>query len=171
MGNYADALAQGQSLGAVPNFDTTRRNQTKVGAGLSVEQTLSKKLGFFARLAANDGKSEDYSFSQVDRSASVGVTLSGVDWNRSDDKLGVAWAMHGLASGHRAYLAAGGYDFVLGDGKLPNYKPETIFETYYAFKLGKYQQLSLDYQWIKNPAYNADRGPVQVYGLRWHTEF
>ncbi len=170
MGNYVDALAQGQSLGSAPNFDTTRRNQTKVGAGLAVEQTLSKNVGFFARIAANDGKSEDYSFTQVDRSISTGLSFSGVSWNRSEDKLGVALGMNGLSDAHRAYLAAGGYDFVLGDGKLPNYKPETIAETYYAWKLGRHQQISANFQWIKNPAYNADRGPVQVYGVRWHIE-
>jgi high affinity Mn2+ porin len=77
--------------------------------------------------------------------------------------------MHGLSSGHRAYLAAGGSDFTLGDGRL-NYKPETITETYYLWQIGR-QQLSVNAQFIKNPAYNADRGPVRVVGVRWHTEF
>ena len=169
MGNYIDALAQGASLSATPNFNTTRRNQSKVGAGFSVEQTLGKSAGFFARIAAHDGKSEDYSFTQVDRSASVGVVLSGQQWTRPNDKLGVALAVHGLSNGHRTYLAAGGSDFTLGDGQL-NYKPETITETYYLWQIGR-QQLSVNAQFIKNPAYNADRGPVRVVGVRWHAEF
>ena len=169
MGNYTDALNQAASLSATPKFDTTRRNQTKVGAGLSVEQTLGKSAGFFARVAAHDGKSEDYSFAQVDRSVSAGVVFAGQRWNRPEDKLGVALAVHGLSSGHRTYLAAGGSDFTLGDGQL-NYKPETITETYYLWALGR-QQLSVNAQFIKNPAYNADRGPVRVVGVRWHAEF
>lgn len=171
MGNYTDALQLAASTNTTPTLDTTRRNQTKVGVGLAVEQTLSKSAGFFARIAAHDGKSEDYAFTQVDRSASAGLVFSGASWNRFDDKLGVALALHGLSNGHRAYLAAGGSNFTLGDGKLPNYKLETIAETYYAFKLGRYQQLSANFQWIKNPAYNADRGPVQVFGVRWRAEF
>jgi len=31
--------------------------------------------------------------------------------------------------------------------------------------------LSLDYQHLANPAYNADRGPVDIYGGRVHFEF
>ncbi|MFM2084783.1 MAG: hypothetical protein RLY95_1601 [Pseudomonadota bacterium] len=169
MGNYTDALNQAASLNTIPSFNTSRRNQTKVGAGLSVEQTLGKSAGFFARVAAHDGKSEDYSFAQVDRSASAGVVFAGQRWNRPDDKLGVALAVHGLSSGHRTYLAAGGSDFTLGDSQL-NYKPEAITETYYLWTLGR-QQLSVNAQFIKNPAYNADRGPVRVVGVRWHTEF
>jgi high affinity Mn2+ porin len=31
--------------------------------------------------------------------------------------------------------------------------------------------VTFDYQFIVNPAYNRDRGPVSVLGARWHTEF
>jgi hypothetical protein len=33
-----------------------------------------------------------------------------------------------------------------------------------------FAQLTLDYQWIRNPAYNLDRGPVSVFALRIHIE-
>jgi hypothetical protein len=170
MGNFSDAMNQAVGTLTAPNFDTTRRLQSKIGIGLSAEQTLSKNMGGFIRIAAHDGKTETFSFTEIDHSFSAGVVLSGGGWTRSEDKLGVAWAVNGLSSTHRAYAAAGGMGFFIGDGKL-NYKPETIAETYYAFKLGKYQQLTASVQWIKNPAYNADRGPVQVFGVRWHGEF
>jgi len=32
-------------------------------------------------------------------------------------------------------------------------------------------KLTLDYQFINNPAYNRDRGPVSVFGVRAHVEF
>jgi high affinity Mn2+ porin len=169
MGNYSDALILANSTSTTAVLDTTRRNQTKVGAGFSLEQTLTKSMGFFARIAAHDGKSENYSFMQADRSLSAGLVASGQSWNRSEDKLGMALALHGLSSTHRAYLAAGGSDFTLGDGRL-NYKPETIFESYYMLKVAK-QQFTVSGQIIKNPAYNADRGPVRVLGVRWHGEF
>jgi high affinity Mn2+ porin len=59
---------------------------------------------------------------------------------------------------------------IVGDGRL-NYSPEMIFETYYAFKLTQYATLSPDYQFIANPGYNADRGPVNIFAARLHVEF
>ena len=32
-------------------------------------------------------------------------------------------------------------------------------------------RFTLDYQFITNPAYNTDRGPVSVFGARIHTQF
>ncbi len=31
--------------------------------------------------------------------------------------------------------------------------------------------VTLDYQFIVNPAYNRDRGPVSVFGARLHAQF
>ncbi len=148
MGGFDDALAQAASTNYVPRVDTVRRSQSKVGIGLALEQSLSKELGFFTRLSSHDGKTETYSFTEIDRSISAGMVLAGARWGRAQDRLGVAWVMNGLSDAHRAYAAAGGDGFFIGDGKLPHYKPETLVETYYAFKLGKYQQLSAGLQWI-----------------------
>lgn len=63
------------------------------------------------------------------------------------------------------------YGFIIGDGKL-NYAPEMVAELYY--KINAYQNkffLIPDYQFIVNPAYNQDRGPVHVFALRAHVEF
>jgi len=68
--------------------------------------------------------------------------------------------------------------FFLGDGRL-NYAPERVLEAWYRWALpewgtrvGKVQSaVSLGWQHISNPGYNQDRGPVQVYSLRWHSEF
>jgi high affinity Mn2+ porin len=53
---------------------------------------------------------------------------------------------------------------------LPHPGPEQIVETYYAFPLFA-ATLTLDYQFIVNPAYNRDRGPVSVISARMHAEF
>jgi carbohydrate-selective porin OprB len=73
--------------------------------------------------------------------------------------------VQGLAVLHRKYLAAGGLGMLLGDGKL-NYGPEQIFEIYYRIQLGRYIQITPDFQCIWHPGYNRDRGPAQVYGFR-----
>jgi high affinity Mn2+ porin len=67
--------------------------------------------------------------------------------------------------GHR-----GGLGILIGDGAL-NYRPEKILETYYSFVLQKKLALTFDYQFITNPAYNADRGPVSIFSGRLHAEF
>ena len=38
-------------------------------------------------------------------------------------------------------------------------------EVYYSLPVGM-SKLTLDYQFIANPAYNRDRGPVSVVGAR-----
>lgn len=78
--------------------------------------------------------------------------------------------MNGLSGPHRDYLAAGGVGFLLGDGQL-NYGPEEILESYYRFQFGNYVQLSPDLQYIRDPGFNRDRGPVSVWGLRLHLEY
>ena len=75
-----------------------------------------------------------------------------------------------LSADHKLYLQKGGYGFLIGDGKL-NYGSEQIFETYYSCHLTKQIFLSPDYQFVINPAYNKDRGPVHIVGLRLHADF
>ena len=45
-----------------------------------------------------------------------------------------------------------------------------IIETYYSFPVFS-TKVTLDYQLIVNPAYNRDRGPVSVLGVRVHAQY
>ncbi len=102
---------------------------------------------------------------------SFGGILKGDAWKQKGAELGLAFVGNGISKDHRDYLAHGGYGFIIGDGKL-NYAPEMIAELYY--KVNAYQKilfLSPDYQFVLNPAYNKDRGPVHVFSLRAHIEF
>jgi high affinity Mn2+ porin len=74
---------------------------------------------------------------------------------------------NGLAGDHRDYLARGGAGFMVGDGRL-NYAWEQIFEGYYSLKAVDSLALTADFQFIRNPGYNADRGPVPVFAARMH---
>jgi len=168
-GNYEQAITQNPTA---PNVDTTEAyGRHKYGFGISADQALSKDFGVFAKTSYNDGHTETWFFTEIDRSVSFGGVLKGTSWKRGDDELGLAFIVNGLSKEHEAYLAAGGYGFIIGDGKL-NYSPETIAELYY--KINAYQHkiwLTPDYQFILNPAYNADRGPVNVFSMRVHIEF
>ena len=168
MGDYAEAIAIGNATSTTPDIAADDRlGRSKYGFGLNMEQPLADEgeTGAFARIGWNDGHTEDFAFTEVDRHLSTGVQMSGIHWGRTDDRLGIGYAWHGLSPEHRDYLAAGGIGFMLGDGKL-NYGLEQILETYYRVQLGQYAQLSPDFQYIQNPGYNRDRGPVEVYSLR-----
>ena len=170
MGGFDDALAA--ASGGVPTIAPVRKLRTKKGLGINLEQSLNDNAGVFARLAKSDGASEAYAFAEIDRSLSFGAQVKGASWARAQDTLGLAYAQNGLSGPHRAFLAAGGNGFFVGDGRL-NYRPESIVEGYYSIGLGFLQRsaLSLGAQYIRNPAYNADRGPVRVFSVRLHTEF
>jgi high affinity Mn2+ porin len=66
-------------------------------------------------------------------------------------------------------LKAGGLGFELGDGNL-NYAPENLLEFYYSMELIKNINVSGAYQFIGNPGYNKDRGPVNIFSIRVHIE-
>jgi high affinity Mn2+ porin len=150
------------------DFAATRRNGTlKYGFGLNLEQAITHDVGVFARYGWSDGKTEDFEFSQIDRSISGGISVGGSRWRRKADRAGVAAVRNYLSGDQRSFLAAGGLGFIIGDGRL-NYRPESIVEAYYAWQALKFFTVSLDYQYVQNPAYNYDRGPVSVYSLRLH---
>jgi carbohydrate-selective porin OprB len=175
MGDYREALAIAAADGSTPNIAADDRDgRKKYGFGINAEQALADDgaSGVFARLGWNDGKTESFAFTEVDQLTSVGGQLAGVHWRRADDLLGAAVAVEGLSGPHRDYLAAGGLGFLLGDGRL-NYAHEEILELYYRLQL-PWQwarvQLSPDFQYIRNPGFNQDRGPVTFWGVRFHIE-
>src|SRR5690242_1597499 len=173
MGNYAEALARAAATNTTPDIVADDRSgRTKPGAGLNVEQPLADggETGLFARAGWNDGRNEDFVFTEVDRHLSGGLQLAGTHWSRAADRVGIAYVLHALSSDHRAYLAAGGQGFLLGDGRL-RYGPEGIFEAYYRAQLGPYVEVGPDVQWIHNPGYNQDRGPAAVASLRLNVRY
>ena len=170
MGTYADALRLAQQTGARPDITATRRIGTlKYGFGISADQELVKDIGIFGRLGWSDGKTESFAFTAIDRLATFGVSVKGSRWKRPEDVVASALTIGGLSAVHTQYLASGGYDFLIGDGKL-RYGPETIWESYYSARLfrGFFATIGADH--IDNPAYNRDRGPVWVGTLRLHLE-
>jgi high affinity Mn2+ porin len=144
--------------------------KNKFGVGLNIEQEINSNTGFFMRIMQTDGRTETYAFTEVDGSLSTGVTVKGGAWGRSDDGVGLSLMRNVLSQDRRRFLEAGGISFFIGDGRL-NYRPEDIFEGYYSFGLAKGVWLTADYQRMQNPAFNADRGPIDIYALRFHSEF
>ncbi|HJT08027.1 MAG TPA: carbohydrate porin [Stellaceae bacterium] len=170
MGNLAQAVALADETGAPADIAAVRRSRWKAGFAVNLEQAVSDDLGVFTRLSWNDGRSETWAFTDIDRSFSLGASLKGTAWHRRNDTVGVAGALNELSTAHREFFAAGGLGTLIGDGRL-NYAPEGIIETYYDCRVAEPASLTLDYQFVGNPAYNQDRGPVHVFALRLHVEF
>jgi high affinity Mn2+ porin len=148
----------------------TRRGRLKYGYVVNLEQAITDEVGLFGRWSWNDGHSETLAFTDIHRSLSGGLSLKGSKWGRPDDVIGIGGAINGISQDYRDFLAAGGLGVLVGDGAL-NYRRERILETYYAYALTKAITLTADYQFITNPAYNADRGPVHIFSGRLHGEF
>jgi high affinity Mn2+ porin len=172
-GNYNQALAIEATNPALDINDvmaSIRHVNPKYGFYANLEQQVVSDVGVFARASWNNGQSEILSFTDIDRSLSGGVSIKGSRWGRENDTIGIGGAINGLSAAHRDFLAAGGTGLLIGDGQL-NYRPEQIVEAYYAYQVGKGVTLTADYQFIANPAYNADRGPVSIFSGRLHGEF
>lgn len=170
MGTYRTAIQNTMPLTNPDVISTEKNGTTKTGFGINADQELNANVGVFARVGWNDGKTETWAFTEADRTISAGVSLDGNMWHRKDDNAGIAVVGNGLSKDHKDYLAAGGYGFQLGDGKL-NYGSEMIAELYYSCKpTASGIWLSGDYQFAMNPGYNKDRGPLQVFSVRVHVE-
>ena len=157
-----------------------RADRLKYGGAVTGEQEITSCLGAFCRLSINDGQTQSWSFTDIDRSASLGLSLKGANWGRPDDTVGLAGAVNAITKEHQEFLAAGGIGVTIGDGQLPHYGTENIVEFYYDARLPKLEiphlgpvmtNLAFDYQLIDNPAYNEDRGPASILGARLHVEY
>ena len=168
MGSYADALASPDIATALT---ASRAYRSKAGFGLSWDQQLTADIGAFVRLSWDDGKTESFAFTEVDRSAAAGLSADGSRWGRKDDAIGLAGVVNAISKVHQQYLAAGGLGILIGDGQLPHYGAERIVEAYYSAALTKGLKVSFDGQVLGNLAYNRDRGPATVLAVRLHAQF
>ena len=187
MGNFNDAInaylanpnlnattctgfSYGSNNANAPDLCWVRKPNNKMGIGINLEQQVTDDMGLFFRGMYSDGRTEVYSYTSTDRSISLGALVKGSRWHREKDLFGVGFAQGWLSSSHVTYLGMGGIDGFIGDGAI-NYRPERVVDIFYSYSLFNSVWVSLDYQHIDNPAYNADRGPVNMYGARAHVEF
>lgn len=167
MGKYADALNNSNNN---VDIDKTRMyGRNKTGFALNAEISPQNNFGLFLKLSWNDGRNESWMFTEVDHSLTLGGVVRNLKLINDSDEIGAAIAVNGISDDHKNFLQKGGYGFILGDGNL-NYGLETIFEAYWKFELLPNFYLSPDYQFILNPAYNIDRGPINLFGVRLHYE-
>ena len=155
---------------SAPDLCFVRKPNAKRGVGINVEQQVTKDVGLFARGMYSDGQTEVYSYTSADRSVSAGTMIKGSPWRRARDLFGLAYAASWISVCHAQYLNMGGVDGFIGDGRI-HVAVEQVVDAFYSFDLVSSLWLSADYQHIWNPAFNADRGPVDIFGARLHGEF
>ncbi len=140
------------------------------GYYVNLQQELADDLGAFARWSWNDGQSELSAFSDINASLSGGLSIKGARWGRPDDTVGIGGAVNFISAPFASFLAQGGTGILVGDGSL-NYSAERVLELYYALHVTKGVTVTADYQYLANPAYNADRGPANVFSGRLRMDF
>ncbi|HXC25393.1 MAG TPA: carbohydrate porin [Gemmatimonadaceae bacterium] len=170
MGSYAAALALPETIPNDPDITRTRQVRTNPGIVINAEQAITDDLGLFSRVSYSPDLDEILGGTDCGESVTLGGVLKGRWWRRLNDVIGVSGVVGGLSPAARAYFAAGGMGILIGDGAL-NYRHEKGLEAYYAYALKRWATLSFDYQYIANPGYNADRGPVPIYAIRTHVAF
>jgi len=171
MRSYNQAVKDGDLVVSTDPSHQANLKNSKYGLSANIEHSINNDMGLFARLSWNDGNNETWAFTEIDHSACLGLSISGRKWKRDEDILGIASVVNGISIPHQNYLKAGGNGFMIGDGYL-NYAPEMITECYYSILLHEdHFWLTPNYQFVANPAYNSDRGPLNIFGLRLHAEF
>ncbi len=169
MGVYEQAITE-------PQFDTnvtaTRAfGRQKYGFASSMNQELARGLSMFARVSWDNGTTETWAFTEIDSSLAAGLVQLGWRWGRPNDAVGLGAVSSLLSNPHRFYLASGGYGYIIGDGALTHYGPETLLETFYQCALLPNFSFGGVYQLIINPAFNQDRGPINVFTARAQATF
>jgi len=172
LGSYADALAWGVANGAPPDVTQVQQNtHNRLGGYINAEQEVTGALGLFLRASTADGRYAVFDFTDIDTSVSAGLSLAGKGWRRPADTLSVGVVVNAISKSAQAYFAAGGLGLLIGDGELPRPGTEQILEASYTWHPTSKIAVTFDTQGVINPAYNRDRGPVGIVGLRFHAGF
>ena len=171
MAGLEDAITHAAATGGPVDTAPVRRYASRGGIGVTLEQQVTKDLGVFVRAGWAEGDKETYEFTDIDHTVAAGAALTGARWGRPGDTFGLAGVVNTESAQRKAFLAAGGLGVLIGDGRLINSGPEQILETYYSLAVIKQVHLSVDYQYVDNPGYNRDRGPVSVFSVRAHGQF
>ena len=160
----------GSNNATAPDLCWVRRPHVKVGVGAFGQQSLTKDIGVFARGMYADGKTEVDAYTSTDRSMSVGSLAKGGAWSRPRDVTGVAYNWGWISGVHANYLGMGGIDGFVGDGHI-RAASERALDLFYSANYRRSFWVSGDYQHVTNPAFNADRGPVNIFSVRVHGQF
>jgi high affinity Mn2+ porin len=168
--NCGNLYNYGSENATAPDLCFVRKANVKLGIGVNGEQSITPSIGLFFRAMYSDGHSEVEAYDSADRSANVGTLAKGTLWGQPLDSAGLGFGTSSISPMHARYLRMGGVDGFIGDGALTQAN-ENMTEIFYSRHIARSIYLSFDYQRIWNPGYNAVRGPVNLFGGKFHVEF
>ncbi len=179
LGTFTDAIAQLNSPcsiatnfgAAAPALSCVRRYTTKIDAHINIEQNITPDIGVFSRVGWAPGYVEDLAVTDSNLFISGGAAFSGNLWGRPSDTIGIGYIYNQISQKEQQYLALGGVGSFVGDGQLSNPQAENVFEAYYSWQLTPSTAVTVDYQYLANPGFNGDRGPINLFATRIHSQF
>ena len=167
---YREATPLLKADGPEADLSSAFAYRRKYGFGLNWDQKITDDVGIFSRLGWNNGQVQGWMYDDSNWTASFGTSVKGTSWRRTADAFGLAYVVSGASLANQEFLEAGGADILDGDGAL-TYGSEKVMEAYYNFAIWKGVHLTPDYEFVDNPAFNRDRGPVSVFGFRLHWQY
>jgi high affinity Mn2+ porin len=173
LGTYSAAIAAANSAcaGGTPNLACVRTFRQKVDTHINIEQAITPDIGVFSRVGWAPSYVEDLAVTDSNFFASGGVSVSGRLWGRPGDTIGIGYIYNQISKAEQLYLNLGGLGSFVADGQLANPLAENVLETYYSWQLSASTSVSVDYQLFENPAFNGDRGPINIFAGRIHWQF
>jgi high affinity Mn2+ porin len=93
-GTYADALDSPVRPAVVANPSYC----LNYGFCMNTEYELAKGVGAFSRLGWNAGQTPDWSYADVQKTGTAGLSVNGDFWHRPNDTAGLAGIVNGISS-------------------------------------------------------------------------
>ena len=172
MGSFDDAIALAAVTGGPADIAAVRQYQSRGGVSMNLEQEITsesrrlhaRRLGRRQHRALRIHRRRSH---RRGRRVAIRQAMGPARRHRR-----IAGVVNGISSVHEAFLNDGGLGILVGDGQLPHPGPRADHRD--VLQLRAYildANVSFDYQLIVNPAYNTDRGPVNVFAGRIHSAF
>ena len=169
MAKLADLLNPMTQVVADPA--SARQLHDRFGISAGLEKAVNPNLAVFVKAGHADGRFEVYEFTEIDRTLALGLTGTALFPARAADHWGLSVVRNQISAERIAYLQQGGLGILIGDGRLPHPGPEQLAEAFYNVAVGAHWFVTGDVQYVVNPAYNRDRGPVTLWAVRVHGQF
>ena len=101
-GSFADAVALAAADRAAGRHQRGARLHQPARRQPQSRTAGHRDVGVFARAGWADGNVEPWDFTDIDRTVSGGISLSGKSWGRPDDTVGIAGVINGITGVHIA---------------------------------------------------------------------
>ena len=139
--SFRQAIPLLQANGPGADLSSAQAYRYKSGFGLNWQQKITDDVGVFSRFSWNDGQTEGWMYNDSNWAVSLGTSVKGAAWRRTNDALGLGYVRSGISRSAQEFLELGGTDILDGDGGL-TYGSENVVEAYY--NLGIWRELSRD---------------------------